>query len=54
MAIGQLRIIDKPNVSDARMIIGMSGWMDGGDVSTGTIEWLVRQFDAEVIAEIEP
>lgn len=37
-----------------RMMLGFAGWMDGGDVSTGTAEWLVEQREAEAVAEIQP
>jgi proteasome assembly chaperone (PAC2) family protein len=36
------------------MIIGFSGWMDGGDVSTGTIEYLKNKLKANKFAEIDP
>ncbi len=36
------------------MILGFSGWMDGGQVSTGTIDYLANQFKAELIAKIDP
>lgn len=36
------------------MILGLSGWMDGGDVSTGTVEYLAQKFDAELLGEINP
>ncbi len=36
------------------MLLGFSGWMDGGEVSTGTIDWLVKELGAEPFAEIEP
>jgi predicted ATP-grasp superfamily ATP-dependent carboligase len=36
------------------MIIGFDGWMDGGDVSTGVIEHLAKEFDCTVLAELEP
>ena len=35
------------------MILGFSGWMDGGDVSTGTIEGLIDTLGAEPFAEID-
>jgi proteasome assembly chaperone (PAC2) family protein len=34
--------------------MGLSGWMDGGDVSTGTINYLVAKLKAEDVAEIKP
>jgi len=36
------------------MVLGFSGWMDGGEVSTGTLEYLIRHLDARPLAEIEP
>ena len=36
------------------MVLGFSGWMDGGEVSTGTTEYLVHQLEASEFAHIEP
>ena len=38
----------------ATLVLAFSGWMDGGDVSTGTVKRLVHLLDAEPIAEIDP
>jgi len=35
------------------MVLGFSGWMDGGEVSTGTIETLAEKLSAQPLAEIE-
>ena len=43
-----------PELQKSRMIIGFSGWMDGGQVSTGTIEYLANQLDTEKLASIDP
>jgi len=40
-------------LNEGRMVVGLSGWMDGGDVSTGTIEYLVKKLGAEKVAEID-
>jgi proteasome assembly chaperone (PAC2) family protein len=37
-----------------RLLLGLSGWMDGGEVSTGTVDCLVDKLDARRFAEIEP
>jgi len=42
----------QPNLHEPRMIMAFSGWMDGGETSTGTIEYLVRELDATKLAEI--
>jgi proteasome assembly chaperone (PAC2) family protein len=34
--------------------MGFSGWMDGGEVSTGTVKCLIDKLDARRFAEIEP
>jgi len=49
-----LIIHERPNLEAPRMIIGFSGWMDGGDVSTGTIEYLKNKLKANKFAEINP
>lgn len=36
------------------MLIGFSGWMNSGEVSTGTVNWLTTYLDAEQFADIEP
>ena len=36
------------------MVIGLSGWMDGGEVSTGTIAYLREVLDVVPLAEIRP
>ena len=54
MADDKLKIYDTPKLTDGRLIVGLSGWMDGGDVSTGTINWMARKLGAEKIAEIAP
>ena len=54
MKSGSLRIDELPDLEDARMLMGFSGWMDGGEVSTGTIDYLVRTLDALPFGEILP
>jgi len=38
----------------ATMLIALSGWMDGGEVSTGTVSRIVDELDAEPLATIDP
>ncbi len=54
MAHRLVKIDWRPTLSDARMVMALSGWMDGGETSTGTVEYLVEQLRAEKFAEIEP
>jgi hypothetical protein len=44
----------QPKVQDTTLVLAFSGWMDGGDVSTGTVERLVNLLEATPIAEIDP
>jgi len=49
-----LKIYSKPKLKNPCMVIGFSGWMDGGDVSTGTIQYLRFKLQAKKFAEIHP
>jgi proteasome assembly chaperone (PAC2) family protein len=50
----KLKIIQRPAMDKPRLILGLSGWMDGGDVSTATVGWLIDKLDAVEFADIEP
>jgi len=39
---------------NTRLLLGLSGWMDGGGVSTGTIKYLIEKLHAQKFAEINP
>ena len=52
MASDKLIINRRPKFNKPRMLLGFSGWMDGGGTSTGTIECLVDRLDAQSFAEI--
>ncbi|MBN1363101.1 MAG: PAC2 family protein [Sedimentisphaerales bacterium] len=54
MTDSRLRIQDSPEFREPRLIVGFSGWMDGGDVSTGTLRVLVEKLEAHQFAEISP
>lgn len=54
MPCDRLTIHAPPKLSDGRMILAFSGWMDGGNVSTGTVEWLGQTLEARKVAEIDP
>jgi len=54
MATDALTILARPALTGARMVLGLSGWMNGGDVSTGTIEHLVSILKAAPLARIAP
>jgi proteasome assembly chaperone (PAC2) family protein len=47
--------IDPPRLGDnAAMLLAFSGWMDGGEVSTGTVRNLLANLDATRLATVDP
>jgi len=54
MGSDKLRIYETPTFRTPRLLLSFSGWMDGGDVSTGTIKVLIERLGARRFAEIEP
>ncbi len=50
----KLKIEREPGLNKPRLVMGLSGWMDGGDISTGTIKYLREKLGAERFAYIEP
>ncbi len=49
-----LRIDHTPTLNRATLVLALTGWMDGGDVSTGTVRRLVDLLGARPIASIDP
>ncbi len=49
-----LVIHERPRVENPPMVLGFTGWMDGGHVSTGTISYLKDKLGATRFAEINP
>ncbi len=54
MASEKLQVYSKPQVTNPRLLLGFSGWMNGGEASTGTLKYLRRQLKAQDFAQIEP
>jgi predicted ATP-grasp superfamily ATP-dependent carboligase len=54
MSANDLNWYAEPDFSSAQMLLGFSGWMDGGEVSTGSVRYLIDRFSAPVIADIDP
>ena len=50
----KLHLYRKPELTEGKLILSFSGWMNGGDVSTGTIEYLTEKFEAHEFARIDP
>ena len=49
-----LHISHRPTLHEATLVLAFSGWMDGGDVSTGTVSRLVQLTGAQPFADIDP
>lgn len=49
-----IEIKPTPVLKDATMVLAFNGWMDGGNVSTGTVERLVNALQAMPVGEIDP
>ena len=54
MPSDRLNIASQPTLHEGRMVLTLSGWLDGGEVSTGTAEWLVKKLGAHKVASIDP
>jgi proteasome assembly chaperone (PAC2) family protein len=50
---GFLRLEHCPVLEQATLVLAFTGWMDGGDVSTGTVRRLVDLLEAQRIGEID-
>jgi len=49
----ELTILERPKLYQPRLLVGFSGWMDGGEVSTGTVRCIMDKTNARKIAEIK-
>lgn len=47
-----LIIREKPRLRQPNMVCGISGWVDGGEVATSSVDHLRRQLGAKKLAEI--
>lgn len=51
----QLKLKPKlPELKNATLLLALSGWMDGGDVSTGSVRAIMGRRDVRQVARIEP
>lgn len=48
-----LKIHETPRLNNPTLVMGFSGWMNGGEVSTGTIEAFVEGSDFKTLATID-
>lgn len=54
MPPAHLTIHSQPRLKNATMLLALTGWMDGGLVSTGTVRRLMELRDVSEIARIDP
>ena len=50
----RLIIQDKPELIAPHIMVGLKGWLNAGEVSTGSIDYLQRKLGARPFAYIEP
>ncbi len=50
----ELEIRYRPVVRNPALVMGLTGWMDGGSVSTGTVGYLIDRLGATDFAQIKP
>ena len=46
-------IHERPKMKEPRLVLGFSGWMNGGEVSTGTVQYLCNKMDVKLLAELD-
>ena len=54
MAASPLTILNAPRMPGSTLLLALTGWMDGGLVSTGTVKHLMRGRDLVEVARVEP
>lgn len=50
----KLQVFKNARLKGATLLLGFTGWMDSGEVSTATVEGFIRKLGAEVVAQIDP
>ena len=53
MSAESLQVLERPRLAGATMLLALTGWMDGGLVSTGTVKRLMEGRDLAEIARID-
>lgn len=49
---GNVIYMEKPKLRQPYLVLGISGWVDGGEAATGSTRYLVRKLKAKSFAEI--
>jgi len=50
----QLKILHQPKLANATLLLALTGWMDGGSVSTGSVRHIMGRREVRQIAKIDP
>src|ERR1700727_923775 len=53
MKADALRILHDVKLENATLLLALTGWMDGGSVSTGTVRQIMGRREVKQIARIE-
>src|SRR4029450_4125268 len=54
MAHDPLTLLNEPpRMTDATLLLALTGWMDGGDVSTGTVKRLMEEREVTHVARLQ-
>jgi len=54
MPLPRLKWLAQPKLHDATLLLALTGWMDGGDVSTGTVQRIMQGRQVTELARIDP
>ena len=54
MASPHLKLVEKPRLTNATMLLALAGWMDGGLVSTGTVKGFMDGRSLVEVGQIDP
>jgi proteasome assembly chaperone (PAC2) family protein len=49
-----LSILNTPSMPGSTLLLALTGWMDGGDVSTGTVKRLMEDRDLMAVGRVRP
>lgn len=53
-AVDHVRWRTRPTLDRPVLVAAFEGWNDAGDAASGTVRYLIDQYDAELVAEIDP
>lgn len=45
-------VYERPKLNSPYLVLGISGWVDGGEASTGSVKYLINKLGAKRFGEI--